>query len=148
MKAVLTLLLVFGLAACDGEEAPTPEPPPPAPPPVVPPPPEPPPAGDEVPSGNLRGDAAAGAKTYQLYCSTCHGTGGKGDGLAAPKDPKPADHTDPVYMGSLSDAELHTVITKGGAAVGKSPLMAPWGAVLNPEQTRDVIAYVRSLSGT
>jgi mono/diheme cytochrome c family protein len=101
-----------------------------------------------VPSGNLRGDAAAGAKTYQLYCSTCHGKEGKGDGPAALVDPKPADHSDAVYMGSLSDAQLYTVITKGGPAVGKSPLMAPWGAVLSAEQTRDVIAYVRSLSGT
>jgi mono/diheme cytochrome c family protein len=31
--------------------------------------------------------------------------------------------------------------------VGKSPLMAPWGAVLNDEQIRDVLAFVRSLSG-
>ena len=32
------------------------------------------------------------------------------------------------------------------AAVGKSPLMAPWGGVLNEQQVQDVVAYVRSLA--
>ena len=51
-------------------------------------------------------------------------------------------------MGSLSDEYLYQVISKGGASVGKSPLMAPWGAVLSDEQIRDVLAFVRLLSGT
>ncbi len=62
--------------------------------------------------------------------------------------PTPRDHTDAAYMGELSDAYLYTVIQKGGAAVGKSPLMAPWGGVLNDADVRDVVAYLRELSGT
>lgn len=102
-----------------------------------------------VPSGNLRGDSARGSTLYTQYCSSCHGPGGKGDGpVAAGLDPKPADHTDPKRMGPLDDPRLYTVITHGGAAVGLSPLMAPWGAVLADQDVRDLIAYIRVLSGT
>jgi hypothetical protein len=51
-------------------------------------------------------------------------------------------------MGTLSDEHIFTVVKKGGAAVGKSPLMAPWGALIPDEQIRDVLAFVRQLSGT
>ncbi len=107
------------------------------------------PGAVSVPAGNLRGDAAKGARIYTLYCGTCHGPQGAGDGpLAATLVPRPANHTDPAYMGTLSDEHLYKVIQRGGAAVGKSPLMAPWGAVVSEEQTRDLIAHLRTLSGT
>lgn len=51
-------------------------------------------------------------------------------------------------MGTLSDEHLYKVISQGGAAVGKSSLMAPWGGVVNDEGIRDLIAYIRKLSGT
>ena len=51
-------------------------------------------------------------------------------------------------MGSLTDAQLYTVISKGGASVGKSPLMAPWGGVVNDQGIRDLIAFIRKLSST
>jgi mono/diheme cytochrome c family protein len=102
-----------------------------------------------VPAGNLRGDAKRGGTLYQQYCASCHGAGGHGDGpVAASLNPKPANHTDPARMGALSDPWVYLVITKGGIAVGKSPLMAPWGAVLTEKDTKDVIAFVRGLSGT
>ena len=97
----------------------------------------------------LRGDAAAGRDLYNLYCVTCHGQTGKGDGpVGLALDPQPRDHTDAAYIGGLSDEYLYNVIKKGGASVGKSPLMAPWGGVVDEQGMRDLIAYVRSLSGT
>jgi mono/diheme cytochrome c family protein len=105
-------------------------------------------AGCEVPSGTLRGTSDAGKQVYGLYCATCHGQGGKGDGPAAPANPKPADHTDPGRMGGLTDQDIYKVIKCGGASVGKSPLMTPWGPVLNDQQIRDTLAFVRSLSKT
>ena len=147
-------LLVLQLA-CGGQEPAPPSAEPPSAPEPEPPAPEPPVspgAGEsrpEVPPGSLRGDAANGAALYGLYCSSCHGPGGKGDGpVAASLVPKPADHTDGDYMGSLSDTQLYTVIQKGGAAIGKSPLMAPWGGVVSEEDTKDLIAHIRRLSGT
>ena len=100
-------------------------------------------------AGGLRGDAARGAKLYQSYCTSCHGSGGRGDGpVGKLLDPPPADHTDSAHMGSLSDEHVFMVIKHGAATVGKSPLMAPWGGVMSDAQIRDLIAHVRSLSGT
>jgi cytochrome c oxidase cbb3-type subunit 3 len=48
-------------------------------------------------------------------------------------------------MSKLSDEDLLKVIKGGGASVGKSPLMPPWGPTLKDEQIKDVIAYVRTL---
>ena len=44
--------------------------------------------------------------------------------------------------------QLYKVVSQGGASIGKSPLMAPWGGVVNDEGIRDLIAYIRKLSGT
>jgi mono/diheme cytochrome c family protein len=95
----------------------------------------------------LAGDSAAGRALYQQYCSTCHGPQGKGNGPAAmAMIPKPRDHTDGHYMNALSDAHLAKVITEGGAAVQRSPLMPSWQGTLTPQQIHDVIAYLRTLA--
>jgi mono/diheme cytochrome c family protein len=93
------------------------------------------------------GDAARGESKYAALCASCHGPRGCGGGpLAASLDPTPAKHCDGNYMNGLSDAHLARVIEQGGPAVGKSPLMAPWGGILSDAQIRDVIAYMRSLA--
>jgi mono/diheme cytochrome c family protein len=92
-------------------------------------------------------DAEQGKKLYEQFCATCHGQSGKGDGAAAAAlNPKPRDHTDKEYMSKLSDDDMLKVIKNGGASVGKSPLMPPWGASLKDDQIQDIIAYVRTLS--
>jgi len=74
---------------------------------------------------------------------------GKGDGpVAATLNPRPANHADHAFMATLSDDHLYEVISKGGASVGKSPMMAPWGGVINDQGIRDLIAYLRQLSST
>ena len=152
MRGIFLVCALLWLPACGDTQAPPAEPaePAPAPEPVAEPPaPAPAPPAVDVPEGNLRGDAVAGAASYQLYCTTCHGAEGKGDGPAsAALDPKPADHSDPVRMGALSDEEIFRTISGGGASVGKSPLMTAWGGVLSEDQIRDVLAHIRSLSGT
>jgi len=91
-------------------------------------------------------DAEEGKKLYGQFCASCHGQSGKGDGpAAAALNPKPRDHTDKAYMSKLTDDDMLNVIKNGGASVGKSPLMPPWGASLKDEQIRDIIAYVRTL---
>jgi mono/diheme cytochrome c family protein len=91
-------------------------------------------------------DAEQGKKLYGQFCSTCHGQSGKGDGPgAAALNPKPRDHTDKEYMSKMSDEEMMKVIKNGGASIGKSPLMPPWGASLKDDQIQDVIAYIRTL---
>lgn len=100
-----------------------------------------------TPAEPATADAAQGEQLYATYCGSCHGARGAGDGpVAAGLDPKPAKHTDGAYMNALSNEHLFKVIQKGGPAVGKSPMMAPWGGTLSDAQIWDVIAFVRSLA--
>jgi high-affinity iron transporter len=158
-SALAALVLAASLLACGGEDKPAapaaaaPSPaaaaaPAPAPAPAAAPaaPPSAPPA---APAGSLRGSAEAGKALYAQYCSSCHGASGHGDGpVAGTLNPKPANHTDHQFMASLSDEHLYQVISKGGASVGKSPMMAPWGGVINDQGIKDLIAYLRQLSST
>jgi mono/diheme cytochrome c family protein len=150
--ALLALAALLLGAACGGGEEPEPAPPPAEPVPASSPPAppaSPPRGGVVVPSGALRGDAARGAELYAQYCWVCHGAEGRGDGpSSAGLVPRPADHTDTAYMGALSDEHLYRVIHGGGPAVGKSPLMTPWGGVLGEQDIRDLIAHLRRISET
>lgn len=92
------------------------------------------------------GALAGGAETYATTCATCHGDTGKGDGVAAAAlDPKPADFTQAAFWTDRDDAHLAKVIKEGGAAVGKSPLMAPFGGALSDEQIKELVAYLKTL---
>jgi mono/diheme cytochrome c family protein len=93
------------------------------------------------------GDSAKGKQVYKQYCVSCHGPNGKGDGQAAAAlKPKPRDFTDKSLMGSLTDDYMVKVIQGGGASVGKSPMMPPWGGALKQKAIEDVIAFIRHFS--
>lgn len=72
------------------------------------------------------GPAVAEAReVFNTRCTACHGSSGKGDGMAAAAlNPKPRDMTDGAWQKSVTDDHVKKVIVEGGAAVGKSPLMA------------------------
>jgi mono/diheme cytochrome c family protein len=90
---------------------------------------------------------AEGKKLYTSYCAGCHGDKGKGDGPAATALPvKPANHSDGTVMNQLPDKFLTEIISKGGRAVGKSPIMLAWGGQFNEKQIRAIVAYIRSLA--
>lgn len=117
-------------------------------------PPQPPPesapdaAGSAEPQhAESKADAEAGNADYQIYCASCHGQSGGGDGpVAAALPVKPAKHNDGGYMNALSDDYLFKVIAEGGPAVGKSEMMAPWGGSLSDAKIRNIIAFIRSLA--
>jgi mono/diheme cytochrome c family protein len=91
---------------------------------------------------------AAGKQTFMTLCTPCHGNEGKGDGPASVSlDPKPRNLTDPGYMAGLNDRYVFELVSRGGAAVGKSPMMPPQTA-LSAQDITNVIAFVRTLSGT
>jgi len=100
------------------------------------------------PNFKISGDPAKGAETYKMYCALCHGATGAGDGPgAAALNPKPRALNNKDEMAKITDHEVFTAIKMGGAAVGKSPLMVAWGAILGDDQkVHDVAAYVRSLA--
>ncbi len=94
-----------------------------------------------------QGNAEKGKTLFAQYCASCHGASGKGDApAAAALNPKPKDLTDKAYVAGLKDQYLFDLIQKGGAAVGKSPLIPPFGSKLKDQDIRDVIAFIRSLA--
>jgi mono/diheme cytochrome c family protein len=95
-----------------------------------------------APSYELR----LGRATFQHYCQTCHGETGAGDGFNAFNlDPHPRDLSDPKFQKAKTDADLADAIQRGGAGVGLSSLMPPWGKTLTREQVDQVVLYLRSL---
>jgi mono/diheme cytochrome c family protein len=86
-----------------------------------------------------------GKTTFNTYCTACHGESGQGDGpAAAALDPKPAAFGSPGFFDSRPDDHLRKVIKEGGPAVDKSPLMAPWGAVLSDAQIDAIIVHIKT----
>lgn len=147
MHRSVALALALGMLACgSGEEAPAPAPAPEhaAPPAAT----TAPPAAEPAPApSTAAADPARGAVQYQMLCASCHGARGAGDGPAGQAlTPRPARHDDGSYMNALSNEHLFRVIKEGGAAVGKSPMMAPWGGALSDAQIRDVVAFIRTLA--
>ncbi len=91
-------------------------------------------------------DAEKGKASFAQYCGSCHGATGKADGAgAAALNPKPKDLTNPGYVKGLKDEYLRDLITKGGPAVGKSPLMPPMGSALKTDDVNNILAFLRSL---
>lgn len=83
---------------------------------------------------------AAGKKSAETNCVTCHGPGGKGDGVAAAAlNPKPADWTSDK-MKKEADGTLFCKISNG-----RGP-MPPWKHLPDKERW-DLVSYVRSLQG-
>jgi mono/diheme cytochrome c family protein len=85
-----------------------------------------------------------GKEIYEQYCSTCHGEGGMGDGLAGQQlDPQPAPVAHTARM--LGDDYLFWRISEGGGHEPFSSAMPQWQDVLNDTDRWDVINYIRAL---
>jgi mono/diheme cytochrome c family protein len=82
---------------------------------------------------------ANGKKLAETNCASCHGAGGKGDGVAAAAlpPPKPANWTS-AKVKAETDGELFWKITNGRGA------MPPWKH-LSEKDRWDLVSFVRSL---
>lgn len=130
-RCIAALALSLGLLACSRHPAQAPAATP-----------APTPAPTELPRYEVR----LGRDVYQHYCQTCHGDTGAGDGFNAFNlDPRPRDLSDPDFQKKKTDADLRDAIQRGGAGVGLSPLMPPWGRTLSARQMDDVILYLKTL---
>jgi len=106
-----------------------------------------------APAAAFAGDAAAGKTTYTMFCSSCHGDSGKGDGPVglvlnpAPRDLSKGDFKFDTDGDGVpgSDQDLLNVMTNGAAKYGGSAQMAPWGGSLSESDRANVLAYIRSL---
>lgn len=98
-------------------------------------------------SGSAGAAARPADELYAANCASCHGATGGGDGpLSAGLQPAPAKHADGNYMNALSNDYLFKVVKEGGAAVGKSATMAPWGTSLSDEEIWGLVRFMRSLA--
>ena len=102
-------------------------------------------AAPSTPAPMLTYEARSGRDVYRHYCQSCHGETGAGDGFNAYNlDPHPRDFSDPGFQ-KKTDADLRDAIRRGGAGVGLSPLMPPWGRTLSDRKIDDVVLYLRTL---
>ena len=91
-------------------------------------------------------DEQASAASFAVNCARCHGATGDGQGPDASMLGVPMpDLTSPLYHFQRSAEEIHAVIEKGGAALGMSPLMPPWGEFLQPQEIDHLVIYIQSL---
>jgi mono/diheme cytochrome c family protein len=100
------------------------------------------------PRGELRGDPARGAELHLADCADCHGATGRVDVIVMHMDEPPKDQSDAEYMSTLTDAFLYLAICRGGAAVGRSILMPAWGDYYSDQDIKDLVAHIRTFSGT
>ncbi len=96
------------------------------------------------------GDSVAAAnpiaQKYQQFCAACHGPDGAADGAAAAAmNPKPRNLTLASWQDSVDNERIYKVIKEGGASVGISATMAPWGGVLSDDEVSAMVEHVRSL---
>jgi mono/diheme cytochrome c family protein len=91
-------------------------------------------------------DLEKGKQVFSLYCVSCHGETGDGQGpVGKTLTPPPRDFTKGDFKYGGTDQDLLDVISNGAASKGGSPLMAPWGAVIPEADRRAVVKYIRSL---
>jgi mono/diheme cytochrome c family protein len=84
----------------------------------------------------------SGAQLFQTYCTLCHGESGQGDGrMAATLTPRPANLT----VSGRDASYKEQIITRGGAALGRSASMPSWASVLDHQQISAVVAYLDTL---
>lgn len=85
-----------------------------------------------------------GEKQYEIFCSSCHGFKGKGDGHLYTSKLFPAKPTSLVetYVQSKPDGEIYYVITMGSI----SGLMGAHGSQITPDNRWKIIHYLRELA--
>src|SRR5882672_2614717 len=101
------------------------------------------------PGADAKPELPLGQRIFLQRCQTCHGPDGHGNGPAAPSmSPRPRDFTSGQfkYVSTppgvpAADADLIRTVRDGLQASG----MPYFGDLLNDEELRAVVAYVRSL---
>ncbi|MBL8202361.1 MAG: c-type cytochrome [Chromatiales bacterium] len=101
-----------------------------------------------TPQGEVRGDVGRGAALHLQHCAACHGVDGKAEVIVMHMDVPPKDQSDPAYMKTLPDAYLYLAICRGGEGVGRNFLMPAWGDLFSDQDIKDLVAQIRTFSGT
>jgi len=95
-----------------------------------------------LPAGMTRAgvDVLVGGKIYQQDCAPCHGERGDGQTpIGQSLVPRPRNFTDAQEMARVGDREMAQRIIHGSPGTA----MAPWAGILNGEDIRRVILFIR-----
>lgn len=85
-------------------------------------------------------DLRVGEHIYRAHCMACHGEDGTGQTLLGLQlVPRPADFTRIGRTAAVTDADLARSITRGVPGTA----MAPWDGVLNKDDVRRVLLFIR-----
>jgi len=80
-----------------------------------------------------------GQERYNIYCSPCHGLGGRGDGMIVQRGfPPPPDYNSPRLRAAPA-SHIFDVITHGYG------VMYSYAARVEPQDRWAIVAYVRAL---
>ena len=83
---------------------------------------------------------------YQIYCATCHGIEGNGDGFnAGYLDVPPTKHSNGAYMSKRPNSTLYDGVHSGGYILNKSNQMPAWGGTLSGDEIQAIVSYMRAL---
>jgi mono/diheme cytochrome c family protein len=89
-----------------------------------------------------------GSQLNDRYCARCHNQESTPERVSNYDnlEVKPHPFTEGDTLNKMSDADLVAIISHGGPALNKSPLMAPWGYTLSKSEIQALIAYIRMVS--
>jgi mono/diheme cytochrome c family protein len=86
--------------------------------------------------------AEKGSAVFGAYCVACHGVEATGCGPRARLYvPRPANLT----RSTLSPPQKAGIIRFGGALMGRSAYMPPWGEALTEQEIADLVAHLTTL---
>ncbi len=90
---------------------------------------------------------AQGKRLFYANCVWCHADAAPaGPSNRSNVTPTPSLMNDGDKLNGLSDEYMENMIALGGAAVGKSAMMPPWGRTLSPDEIRAVSAFTRAIA--
>jgi mono/diheme cytochrome c family protein len=82
------------------------------------------------------------------YCSRCHNAESTAERVSNYDnlETKPHAFTEGDALNKMSDADLVAIISHGGPALNKSPLMPPYGYTLSKSDIQALVSYIRMVS--
>lgn len=89
-----------------------------------------------------------GRQLNDQYCDRCHNPESTPERVSNYDnlEVKPHPFTEGETLNKISDADLLAIISHGGPALNKSPLMPPYGYTLSKSDIQALIAYIRMVS--
>lgn len=89
-----------------------------------------------------------GSQLNDQYCARCHNQESTPERVSNYDnlEVKPHPFTEGDTLNKMSDPDLTAIISHGGPALNKSPLMPPYGYTLSKSETQALIAYIRMVS--